>query len=78
VYFNNDAGGYALKNAATLRQLLAEEQVMWSVRQLNLVFGLADLSERRAVIALPRLRGSDYGARDDEALCQKEVQLMES
>jgi archaemetzincin len=38
------------------------------VPQLNFVFGLADPFERRAVIALPRLRESFYGAREDEAL----------
>lgn len=38
------------------------------VPQLNFVFGLADSSERRAVIALPRLRQTSYGLPDDEAL----------
>lgn len=38
------------------------------VPELNFVFGLADRAGRRAVIALPRLRQSFYGARDDEAL----------
>ncbi len=38
------------------------------VPQLNFVFGLADHRGRRAVIALPRLRESFYGAPDDEAL----------
>jgi archaemetzincin len=38
------------------------------VPELNFVFGLADRDGRRAVIALPRLRQSFYGARDDEAL----------
>ena len=38
------------------------------VPQLNFVFGLADPYERRAIIALPRLRESFYSARDDEAL----------
>jgi archaemetzincin len=32
------------------------------------VFGLADPYQRRAIIALPRLRDSFYGAPDDEAL----------
>ena len=35
---------------------------------LNFVFGLADRREKRAVVALPRLRQRFYGARDDEAL----------
>jgi len=38
------------------------------VPELNFVFGLADWREKRAVIALPRLRQQFYGARDDEAL----------
>jgi archaemetzincin len=38
------------------------------VPELNFVFGLSDRAGRRAVIALPRLRQSFYGARDDEAL----------
>jgi archaemetzincin len=38
------------------------------VPELNFVFGLADWREKRAVIALPRLRQRFYGARDDEAL----------
>jgi archaemetzincin len=38
------------------------------VPELNFVFGLADPSGRRALIALPRLRESFYGAPDDEAL----------
>jgi len=38
------------------------------VPDLNFVFGLADPSNRRAVIALPRLRQRFYGARDDEGL----------
>jgi archaemetzincin len=38
------------------------------VPELNFVFGLADWRERRAVIALPRLRQRFYGGRDDEAL----------
>ena len=37
------------------------------VPELNFVFGLADRDGQRAVIALPRLRQSFYGARDDEA-----------
>lgn len=38
------------------------------VPQLNFVFGLADRLGRRALIALPRLRESFYGVRDDETL----------
>jgi archaemetzincin len=38
------------------------------VPELNFVLGLADRREKRAVIALPRLRQRFYGARDDEAL----------
>jgi archaemetzincin len=38
------------------------------VPDLNFVFGLADWRERRAVIALPRLRQRFYGLPDDEAL----------
>jgi len=38
------------------------------VPELNFVFGLADRREKRAVIALPRLRQRFYGVRDDEAL----------
>ncbi len=38
------------------------------VPQLNFVFGLADWVERRAVIALPRLRERFYGAPDNEGL----------
>ena len=38
------------------------------VPQLNFVFGLADPFERRAIIALPRLRESFYGTRDDEVV----------
>jgi archaemetzincin len=38
------------------------------VPELNFVFGLADWRERRAVIALPRLRQRFYGLPDDEAL----------
>jgi len=43
------------------------------VPQLNFVFGLADPFERRAIIALPRLRESFYGARKDEALFLERV-----
>ncbi len=35
---------------------------------LNFVFGQADLSNERAVIALPRLRNSFYGKEEDAAL----------
>jgi len=38
------------------------------VPDLNFVFGLADRFGRRAVIALPRLRQSFCGGRDDETL----------
>jgi archaemetzincin len=38
------------------------------VPELNFVFGRADPPGRRAVIALPRLRESFYGAREDDAL----------
>jgi len=38
------------------------------VPELNFVFGLADWREKRAVIALPRLRQRFYGRPDDEAL----------
>jgi len=43
------------------------------VPQLNFVFGLADPYEQRAIIALPRLRESFYGARQDEALFLERV-----
>ena len=35
---------------------------------LNFIFGLADYRTKRAVIALPRLRQSFYGSRDDREL----------
>ncbi len=38
------------------------------VPELNFVFGLAGQTGRRAVIALPRLRQSFYGAPDNDAL----------
>jgi archaemetzincin len=38
------------------------------VPELNFVFGLADPNRGRAVIALPRLRESFYGGRENQAL----------
>ena len=38
------------------------------VPELNFVFGLADPAGGRALVALPRLRESFYGGREDEAL----------
>jgi len=38
------------------------------VSSLNFVFGLADQENRRAIIALPRLRQSYYGLPDDTDL----------
>lgn len=43
------------------------------VSGLNFVFGLADPSSGRALIALPRLRQSFYGQPDDQGLFQQRV-----
>lgn len=52
----------------TAERILGVVDLDLFVPQLNFVFGLADPFERRAVIALPRLRESFYGAHDDDAL----------
>jgi archaemetzincin len=49
-------------------RMLAVVDLDMYVPGLNFVFGLADLPERRAVVALPRLRESFYGGHDDEEL----------
>lgn len=41
------------------------------VPELNFVFGLADPNERRALIALPRLREEFYGQRENRALFEE-------
>lgn len=43
------------------------------VSGLNFVFGLADQANRRAIIALPRLRQTDYRLPDDTDLFQQRV-----
>lgn len=70
-------GQYAAETI--LRQLQAQdaERVLavidrdLYVPQLNFVFGLADRRERRALIALPRLREQFYGGPADEALFRR-------
>ncbi len=44
------------------------------VTHLNFVFGLADPANRRAIIALPRLRQTYYRLPEDMTLFQKRVQ----
>jgi len=43
------------------------------VSRLNFVFGLADQENRRAIIALPRLRQTYYRLPDDINLCEQRV-----
>jgi archaemetzincin len=72
--FNRSRGQYSAE--AILGQIHVEEgervlgvvDLDLYVPGLNFVFGLADLSGKRALIALPRLRQSFYGMPEDDAL----------
>jgi archaemetzincin len=72
--FDPDRGQYAAESilerlhAGTSERALGVADLDLYVPDLNFVFGLADRPGRRAVIALPRLRQSFYGKRDDDIL----------
>jgi archaemetzincin len=50
------------------RRVLGVVDLDLFVPELNFVFGLADPVGRRAIIALPRLRASFYGGRENKTL----------